>query len=169
MYYGWFNIAKLAILFCLAILNYSWFAIANTSHSDFPLIFHFLLLFYVKRLGQRISQTAIQIVAKFQRSFNPATGGKTSLSFFSPNFASTCSISNGKHSQFSRKLLKQFENCLRVLINVLEFCKKCSKRRFPHNLASIFRWKKRKKCCIYLTLFNRFTSSFHQNERTVAI
>ena len=92
--------------------------------TNFP--FCFPLFLFLNGLDQRISQT-LETVAKFQRIINPVCGRQCKF-IFPRNFASFSSSSRliGKHSQFSQKLFNQFENCLRIMIKVLEFYNKCT-------------------------------------------
>ena len=78
------------------------------------------------------------------------------------------------YSQFSRKIFNQFENSFRILIKALEFYKMSAAwLEVAAQKISIFQMenvppgKTEKKHWISLTLFNRFSSSSHQNNRTV--
>ena len=96
----------------------------------------------------------------------------TSLSFF-PKILLLPSFPGGMENtycQFFRKLFNQFEKCLRTMIKVLEFYKKCASwlevaaqlsLHFPD--GKCVNWKNRKKNIGHLlTPFNWFSSNFYQ-------
>ena len=118
------------------------------------LIFLIFLLFFLERLGQRILQTARES-RKISR--DPQSGMREQCKFIlSPkNWLPFPTFSGGVEntcSQFSRKLVNQFENCLRIMIKVLVFYKRCAawtmvakqlSLRFPG--WKCINWKSRKE------------------------
>ena len=140
------------------------------------LIFIFCFVrFFVLNGWANGSRKRLETDEKFQRILNPLRGDHTSLSFYpkivlpSPTFSN---VVENTYWQFSRKLFNQFENCLRIMITVPDFCKKCAARmaiaaqlslHFP--CGKCVTWKNWKKRWISTTSLNRFSSSFHQNDR----
>ena len=145
---------------------------ANISHFVLPYIryftffFHLLFLFFYWMVGPTDLRNGNRQSQKFNVCSIRWAGDYTSLSF-PQNIASFSTFScfsggvENIYRQFTQKQVNQFENCLWILIKVLEFSKKLHERRMLHNLVYIIQcvtWKKRKKRrYITLTAFIKFS------------
>ena len=100
--------------------------------------------------------------------------GQYKFIFFHQNFAFFPSGVANACNQFSWNIFNKFKNCLQIMIKVLEFYKTFAAwKEIAAQLTLHFQsgkcvvWNKtEKKRWISQTPFNRFSSSFHQNNHT---
>ena len=88
----------------------------------------FVSFSFFERLCKLIAKR-LKIIAKFQRILNSVWGGGNKCFHFPHNFCFLFYFfyrwRENTYGQFSRKLFNKFDNCLQILIKVLEFYTKC--------------------------------------------
>ena len=148
-------------------------AIANVVHRDLDLHFqgHKFLIVNIQ-IYYRISQTAIDR-AKFQLIFNPLCRGQYKFIFFPKNFASFLLF----QVKWKRRIVRFLANCstnsslfadydqgTRGILKIVQH-----QWRLPSNLVlEMCHQEKQIKYWISPTPINRFSTNFHQNDRTAS-
>ena len=141
---------------------------------DIYLVFFFIFYFSLNGCPNGYRKR-LETVTQFERILNPVCGGQYRFILFAHNFSSFSTFCRwrGIHIiSYFRKEFNQFENCLRILIKLLEcYTNVLSGWRSSHKWVSIFfKWKmchleEPKNNVEYLWRHSTdFSSSFHQND-----